>query len=165
MASQNSFDIVSQVDLQEVKNAIGQCMKEIRQRFDFKGSKSEITLDEKLGEIVLLSDDAYKLNSVIDILKTRLIKRQVSLQSLKFEKVDEAMGGTVRQKVQLQQGIPPEQAKAIGKSLRDAKLKVQAQIQGDQVRVLSKSRDELQSAITHLQAQNFQIALQFINYR
>ncbi len=165
MAAMNSFDIVSKIDMQEIKNAVDQAMKEIHQRFDFKDSKSDITVDEKENQIVLVSDDPYKLKSVTDILQTRMVKRGVSLKALSFGKVEEALGGTVRQKIQLQQGIPAEKAKEIGKAIRDAKLKVQTQIQGDQIRVMGKSKDELQTAITFLKEKDFGIAMQFTNYR
>jgi uncharacterized protein YajQ (UPF0234 family) len=165
MAAMNSFDIVSKIDMQEVKNAVDQAMKEIHQRFDFKDSKSDITVDEKENQIVLVSDDPYKLQSVTDILQTRMVKRGVSLKALSFGKAEEALGGTVRQKIQLQQGIPAEKAKEIGKAIRDAKLKVQTQIQGDQMRVMGKSKDELQAAITFLKEKDFGIAMQFTNYR
>jgi len=165
MATLNSFDIVSKIDLQEVKNAMDQAMKEIHQRFDFKGSKSEITLDEKENQIVLVSDDPYKLKSVVDILQSRLVKRGISLKSLNFGKVEEALGGTVRQKIQLQQGIPADKAKEIGKAIRDAKFKVQSQVQGDQMRVTGKSKDELQAVMAFLKEKDFGIALQFTNYR
>jgi uncharacterized protein YajQ (UPF0234 family) len=165
MATMNSFDLVSKIDLQEVKNAVDQAMKEIHQRFDFKGSKSEITLDEKETQIVVVSDDPYKLKSVMDILQSRLVKRGVSLKALNFGKVEEALGGTVRQKIQLQQGIPADKAKEIGKAIRDAKFKVQTQVQGDQMRVMGKSRDELQAVIAFLKEKDFGIAMQFTNYR
>jgi uncharacterized protein YajQ (UPF0234 family) len=164
MASQNSFDVVSTVDMQEVKNALDQAIKELRQRFDFKGSKSEIKLEEE-KEIVLLSDDEFKLKSVIDILQSKLVKRGISLKSLVPGKVEEALGGTVRQRFAIQQGIPSEKAKEISKAIRDAKFKVQAQIQGDQLRVMAKSRDELQSVIAFLKEKDFGIPLQFANYR
>ena len=165
MAAMNSFDIVSEIDMQEVKNAVDQAMKEIHQRFDFKGSKSDITVDEKENLIVLVSDDQYKLKSVTDILQTRMVKRGVSLKALSFGKVEEALGGTIRQKIQLQQGIPAEKVKEIGKALRDAKFKVQTQIQGNQIRVMGKSRDELQVVIAFLKEKDFGIAMQFTNYR
>ncbi len=123
----NSFDIVSNIDLQEVKNAVDQATKEIRQRFDFKGSKSEITLAEKEKEITLLSDDEYKLKSVTDILQSKMVKRGVSLKALEYGKMEEALGGTVRQKISLRQGIASEKAKEITKYLRDSKLKIQTQ--------------------------------------
>lgn len=165
MADQSSFDIVSRVDLQEVKNALDQTMKEIRQRFDFKNSKSEITLNEKDSELVVVSDDEYKLKAVLDILKGKCVKRNVSLKALSYGKVEEALGGTVRQGIKIQSGLTTEKAKEISKALRDAKRKVQAQIQGDQVRVQSKSKDELQAAIAFLKQQDFGVDLQFINYR
>jgi uncharacterized protein YajQ (UPF0234 family) len=165
MATMNSFDLVSNIDLQEVKNAVDQAMKEIHQRFDFKGSKSEITLDEKETQIVVLSDDQYKLKSVMDILQSRLVKRGVSLKALSLGKIEEALGGTVRQKIQLQQGIPAEKAKEIGKAIRDAKFKVQTQVQGDQIRIMGKSKDELQAVISFLKEKDFGIAMQFTNYR
>lgn len=165
MAAVNSFDIVSEIDMQEVKNAVDQAMKEIHQRFDFKGSKSDITVDEKENQIVLVSDDQYKLKSVTDILQTRMVKRGVSLKALSFGKVEEALGGTIRQKIQLQQGIAAEKAKEIGKAIRDAKFKVQTQVQGNQIRVMGKSRDELQAVITLLKEKDFGIAMQFTNYR
>jgi len=165
MAAMNSFDIVSEIDMQEVKNAVDQAMKEIHQRFDFKGSKSDITVDEKENLIVLVSDDQYKLKSVTDILQTRMVKRGVSLKALSFGKVEEALGGTIRQKIQLQQGIAAEKAKEIGKAIRDAKFKVQTQVQGNQIRVIGKSKDELQTVITFLKEKDFGIAMQFTNYR
>lgn len=165
MADQNSFDIVSKVDMQEVKNAIEQATKEIRQRFDFKGSKTELTLKEKERELVVLSDDDYKLNAVIEILKAKLVKRGVSLKALTYGKVEEALGGTVRQVVTIQSGIPDEKAKAIAKEIRDGKFKAQAQIQGDQLRVQSKSRDELQAVVAFLKSKDFGLDLQFVNYR
>ncbi len=165
MADQSSFDVVSRVDMQEVKNALDQTMKEIRQRFDFKNSKSEITLNEKDSELVVVSDDEYKLKAVLDILKGKCVKRNVSLKALGYGKVEEASGGTVRQVIKIQSGLTTEKAKEISKELRDAKLKVQAQIQGDQVRVQSKSKDELQGAIAFLKQKDFGVDLQFINYR
>ena len=165
MGGMNSFDIVSKVDMQEVKNGIDQAMKEISQRFDFKGSKSSITLEEKESQIVLLSDDEFRLSGVVDILKTRMIKRGVSLKALDFGKIEEALGGTVRQKVHLQQGISTEKAKEIGKAVRDAKYKVQTQVQGDQLRVMSKSRDELQAVMAFLKEKDFGLDMQFSNYR
>ncbi len=163
MASQNSFDIVSTLDLQEVKNAIDQALKEINQRFDFKGSKSAITLEQR--EIVVLSDDEYKLKSVIDILQSKLVKRGISLKALTYQKVEQALGGTVRQKISLQEGIPQEKAKDIVKEIKGTKIKVQTQIQGDQLRVIGKSKDELQEVIKFLKGRDFGIDMQFTNYR
>jgi uncharacterized protein YajQ (UPF0234 family) len=164
---QNSFDVVSKVETQEVNNAVSQAMKEIAQRFDFKGSKSNITFDGK-EEIVLISDDEQKLKSVVDILKEKLVKRKVALNALNYEKVQEAAGNTVRQVAKLQQGIPSEKAKEIVKIIKNSKLrKVQASIQSDQVRVTSPSRDELQEVIKLLRENEGSIAipLQYINYR
>lgn len=163
MAKDNSFDIVSQVDLAEVTNAINQAMKEIGQRFDFKGSQSQIELEGH--DIVLLSDDEYKLKSVIDILESKLVKRNVSLKALSYGKIEPAAGGTVRQRVALQQGIPTEKAREIVKFIKDTKAKVQAAINGDMVRVSGKDRDVLQEVIAKLRAHDFGIDMQFTNYR
>jgi uncharacterized protein YajQ (UPF0234 family) len=165
MADLSSFDLVSQVDMQEVKNAVEQATKEIRQRFDFKGSKTELTLVEKDRTLTVLSDDEYKLKAVLEILKAKFVKRNVSLKALTYGKVEEALGGTVRQVIAVQSGIPDDKAKAISKELRDAKFKVQTQIQGDQVRVQSKSKDELQAVIAFLRQKDFGLDLQFVNYR
>lgn len=163
LGSQNSFDIVSQIDLQEVKNAIEQAMKEIQQRFDFKGSKSKISLEEK--EMVVISDDEYKLKSVIDILQSKLVKRGIPLKALTYQKFEEALGGTIRQKITLQEGIPQEKAKEIVKEIKQSKFKVQAQIQGDQLRVSGKNKDDLQEIMKHLKGRDFGIDMQFTNYR
>lgn len=164
---QNSFDVVSEVDVQEVHNAVNQAMKEITTRFDFKGSKSNITFDGKL-ELVLISDDEQKLKSVTEILKEKLIKRKVPLNSLSYGKTEEAAANTVRQTATLQQGIPSEKAKEIIKIIKNSKLKkVQASIQSDQVRVTSPNRDELQEVIRMLKEEEAKlgIPLQFTNYR
>ena len=163
---QNSFDIVSNIDVQEVSNAVNQATKEILNRFDFKGSKSSITFDGK--EIILISDDAQKLKSVTEILKDKLIKIKLPLTGLTYGKLEEATGNTVRQTVQLQQGIPSEKAKEIVKIIKNSKMrKVQASIQADQVRVTSPSKDELQEVINMLRASeaSLGIPLQFTNYR
>lgn len=165
MADQNSFDVVSKVDMQEVKNAIDQALKEIHQRFDFKGTKTELTLKEKESELVIVSDDEYKLKSVVDILKAKLIKRSVSVKAFTFGTVEPALAGTVRQTAKIQNGLATEKAKEIVKEIKEGKFKAQAQIQGDQVRVLSKSRDELQAVITFLKGRDFGVDLQYINYR
>ncbi len=165
MADQSSFDVVSEVDTQEVKNALDQTAKELQQRFDFKGSKSRVTLEEGDKVLVIVSDDETKLKSVIDILQTKFVKRGISLKALDYGKVEQALAGTVRQRVTITQGIASEKAKDISKAIRDAKFKVQAQIQGDQLRVTSKSRDELQSVIAFLKGRDFGIPLQFTNYR
>jgi uncharacterized protein YajQ (UPF0234 family) len=165
MADVNSFDVVSKVDMQEVKNALDQVMKEIRQRFDFKGTKTELTLKEKESELVIVSDDEYKLKSVVDIVKARLIKRNVSVRAFAFGPVEPALSGTVRMVAKIQNGLASEKAKEIARVIKDGKVKVQAQIQGEQVRVQGKSKDELQAAITLLKSQDFGIDLQYVNYR
>ena len=165
MAEQCSFDVVSTVDLQEVKNAIDQTMKEVRQRFDFKGTKTALTLQEKEKVLEVISDDEYKLKAVLDIFKGKCVKRNVSLKALNYGKVEHALGGTVRQRITIQSGIPEDKAKAIAKTIKDKKFKVQVQIQGDQVRVQSKSRDELQAVIALLKQQDFGVDLQYVNYR
>jgi len=165
MAQENSFDVVSKVDLQEVQNAVQQASKEIVTRFDFRGSKSKIEWNEKELALTLTSDDDHKLKSVVDILETKLVKRGVAVKSLDFQKVEAAAGSTVRQIVKIQQGIPIEKAKAIVKAIKDSKIRVQASIQSDQVRVAGKSRDDLQSVITLLRGEDFGLPLQFLNYR
>jgi len=164
MAQQNSFDITSQIDHAEVVNAVNQALKEVQTRFDFKGSKSAIELEGKEA-LVLTSDDEYKLQSLTDILQTKLVKRNVPLKGLTYGKVEAALGGTVRQRVTLQQGIPQEKAKEIVKYIKDSKLKVQAAIQGDLVRVSGRDRDTLQQVITALRDHDFGIDMQFTNYR
>ncbi len=165
MASDNSFDIVSKVEMQEVKNAIEQALKEVGQRFDFKGSKSNIELEEKNNEIMMSSDDEYKLKSLIEILQAKLVKRGISLKALTYGKIESALGGTVRQGIKLQQGIPSEKAKEIVKAIKETRLRVQSQIQGDQLRVTGKSRDDLQAVIKLLRESDFGIDMQFVNYR
>jgi len=162
--AENSFDIVSKVDLQEVSNAIQQALKEIHQRFDLKDSKSNIELEGKEA-IVLTSLDEYKLKAVTDILGTKLVKRGVPLKALNYEKIEPAAGSTVRQKVTMQQGIPTEKAREIVKAIKDSKKKVQASIQGDFVRVSGKDRDTLQDIIALLRNKDFGIDMQFTNYR
>jgi len=165
MAQDFSFDVVSRVDLQEISNAVQQASKEIATRFDFRGSASRIEWNEKDLALVLTSDDAHKLKSVVDILETRLVKRGIAVKALDFGPVEDAAGGTVRQKVQVQQGIPSEKAKNIVKAIKDRKLKVQASIQADQVRVAGRNKDVLQEAIALLKAGDFGLPLQFTNYR
>ena len=165
MADEHSFDIASKVDLQEVLNAVQQAMKEILQRFDFKGSKSSIDLNKDKHEITLVSDDELKLKTVVDILQTKLVKRGVSLKALQYGKVDQAAGNTVRQLVTLQQGIPVDKAKEIVKLIKDTKMKVQAEIQKDQVRVKAKKIDDLQALIALLRGKDLGIHIDFINYR
>lgn len=165
MAKNCSFDIVSNVDFQEVKNAVNQAVMEIRQRFDFKGSKSEITFDETSAALTLISDDEHKMKSVVDILEGKLIKRKVSLKAVSYGKVEPAAGGTVRQGIQLQQGIPQEKGKEIVKAIKGMKIKVQGQVMDDQVRVSGKNRDDLQAVIAELKEKDFGIAMSFTNYR
>lgn len=165
MADEHSFDIVSKVDLQEVLNAVQQATKEISQRFDFRGSKSSIELNKDKHEITLVSDDEPKLKSVVDILQSKLIKRNVSLKALTYGKIDPAAGSTVRQMVTLQQGIPTEKAKEIVKIIKDTKLKVQAEIQKDQLRVRAKKIDDLQTIIELLKGKDLNIYIEFVNYR
>jgi uncharacterized protein YajQ (UPF0234 family) len=165
MAKSCSFDIVSQVDLSEVKNSVNQAMMEIRQRFDFKNSKSEITLDEGKPELTLVSDDEHKLKSVVDILQGKLIKRGVDIKALDYSKVESASGGTVRQTVGIQQGIPQDKGKDIVKFVKGLGLKLQGQIMDDQVRVTGKNKDDLQAAISELKGKDFGISMSFTNYR
>jgi cyclic-di-GMP-binding protein len=160
-----SFDVVSKVDLQEVANAVQQASKEIATRFDFRGSASKIELSDKELEVVLVSDDEHKLKSVIDILETKLVRRGVAVKALDYGKVEPAAGGTVRQIAKIQQGIPSEKAKEIVKAIKDRKLKVQASIQADQVRVAGRSKDELQTAMAIVREGDFGLPLQFTNYR
>jgi len=165
MADEHTFDIVSRVDMQEVSNAVQQAMKEISQRFDFKGSKSSIDLSKEKAEITLVADDDYKLKSLTEILKAKLVKRNVSLKTLNFGNVEKAAGDTLRQLVSLQQGLSPERAKDITKLIKETKLKVQTEIQKDQVRVRAKKIDDLQELIKMLKEKDFDFHIEFINYR
>jgi len=162
--AENSFDIVSKVDLQEVSNAIQNALKEIHTRFDLKDSKSDIQLEGKEA-MVLSSADEYKLKAVTDILQSKLIKRGVPIKALNYGVVEPAAGSSVRQKVTMQQGIPIEKAREIVKAIKDSKKKVQASIQGDTVRVSGKDRDALQEIIALLRGHDFGIDMQFTNYR
>src|SRR5580693_8631742 len=164
MAQDNSFDIVSKVDMQEVRNAIDQALKEIRQRFDLKDSHSEVNLEGD-DAIQLASANEYKLEAVKDILSQKLVKRGVSLKNLTYGKIEPATGQSVRQKISLQQGIPVEKAKEIVRLVKDSKKKAQASIQGDTVRISSKDRDELQAIIALLRGKDMGLELQFTNYR
>lgn len=161
----NSFDIVSKIDLAEVNNAIHQARKEIQTRFDLKNSKSEIQLNEKDQKILLASQDEFKLKAVTEVLELKLIKRKVPLKGLTFGPVTPAAGSSVRQEIAIQQGIPIEKAREIVKRIKESKLKVQASIQADQVRVSSKSRDALQEVLHLLREEDFGIDMQFTNYR
>ena len=166
MAGQCSFDVTSNVDLQEVDNALNQARKEVAQRYDFKGAKASIDFDVKESKLVLIADDEFKLNALWEIMQTRLVRRNVPVKNMTRGPVIAAANTTVRQEVSLQQGIPTEKAKDIVKFLKDAKLKkVQASIQGDQLRVTSGSKDDLQEAMRQLREQDFGVALQFGNYR
>jgi uncharacterized protein YajQ (UPF0234 family) len=160
----NTFDIVSKIDLQEVSNAIQQAMKEITTRFDLKDSKSDITLEGKEA-IVLHSVDEYKLKAINDILQQKLVKRGVPLKGLTYGTIESSLGGTAKQKVTMQQGIPIEKARDIVKAIKDSKKKVQASIQADVVRVSGKDRDSLQEVIAMLKQRDFGIDMQFTNYR
>jgi cyclic-di-GMP-binding protein len=163
VASEYSFDIVSKVDLQEVNNAVQQSLKEIETRFDFKGSKSDLKLEAE--SILAQSDDDFKLKSVIDILQTKLMKRGVPIRNLDYGKVEPASGGTVRQTIKLRQGIDQDNARKINILIRDSKLKVKSQIQGDQIRITGKNKDDLQSVMGLLRGADLPLELQFSNYR
>lgn len=163
MAKDSSFDIVSKVDLPEVSNAVQQAQKELAQRFDFKNSKSSITLEN--DKITLVSEDDFKLRNVADILESKLVKRGVSLKALDYGKAQAAAGDTLRQEVKLVQGIAQDKAKQINKLIKDSKLKVVSSIQGDELRVSGKNKDDLQAVINLLRKEDLGIELQFINYR
>ena len=163
MAKDNSFDIVSKTDYAEVTNAINQTNKEISQRFDFKGSKASVELQEK--DLLMAAEDETKLRNMNDILQSKLVKRGISLKALDYQKIEPAAGGTVRQVVKIQQGIPTDKAKEVVKFIKDGKYKVQASIQGETVRVSGKDRDTLQEVISALKGNDFGIDMQFDNYR
>ncbi|MDD4237166.1 MAG: YajQ family cyclic di-GMP-binding protein [Desulfotomaculaceae bacterium] len=163
MAKENTFDIVSQVDLQEVNNAVNQALRELQTRFDFKGSKSEITYDGE--QITLVGDDEFKLKNVVDILEAKMVKRGINLKAMRYGKIEPSARDTVRQRVNLVQGVDKELAKVITKLVKESKLKVQATIQNDQVRISGKNRDDLQEIMKIIKDHEFDIPLQFINYR
>lgn len=163
MAKESSFDVVSQVDMNEVRNAVNLAQKELRQRYDFKGSVSSVTLEG--DELVLVSDNEGKLRSVVELLQEKLVRRKVPLKALQYGKVEAALGGTVRQRVAVNRGISEEKARAITKLLRQRFKKLKVSVQGDAVRVFSPSKDELQAVIQTLRDEDFGIPLQFINYR
>jgi cyclic-di-GMP-binding protein len=166
VATQCSFDITSTVDLQEVDNALNQARKEVAQRYDFKGAKASIDFDAKESKLVLVADDEFKVNALWEVIQTRLVRRNVPVKNLTRGNPTPSANSTVRQEITLQQGIPSEKAKEIVKFLKDSKLKkVQASIQGDQLRVTSGSKDDLQEAMHLLREQDFGVALQFGNYR
>jgi cyclic-di-GMP-binding protein len=162
---ENTFDIVSKIDLAEVSNAVQQALKEIHQRFDLKDSKSDIQLNEKDNKLVLASLDEFKLKAVSDVLEQKLVKRKVPLKGLSFGPVTPAAGSSVRQEITLQQGISTEKAREIVKAVKDSKKKVQASIQGDLVRISGKDRDTLQEVMALLRGHDFGIDMQFTNYR
>ena len=165
MADNFSFDIVSEVNLQEVDNAVHQARKEIGQRYDFKASKSSIDLSLKERQLTVISDDDFKLKSVLDILQEKFVKRAIPLKAISYGTVEPAAGGTVRQILTLRVGIDKENAKMLVRMIKDTKLKVQAQIMDDQVRVSGKKKDELQAVIAMLRKADLEFAIQFVNYR
>jgi cyclic-di-GMP-binding protein len=166
MAGVCSFDVTSKVDLQEVDNAVNQARKEVAQRYDFKGSKAAIDYDRGEGTLTLVADDEFKMRALWEVLQTRLVRRKVPVKNLKLGSIERGANDTVRRVITLQQGIPTEAARAVVKLLKDRKLrKVQAAIQGDQIRITSPSKDELQSVIQMLREEDFGIELQFGNYR
>jgi len=163
MSKENTFDIACKIDLQEVSNAINQAIKEIQQRYDLKGTRSEIVQEK--DAIAVTSEDDFKLKAVIDILQSKLHRRGVPLKALTYGSVEQAAGGTVRQRIALQQGIPIEKAREIVKIIKSSKVRVQVQIQEDQVRVSGKNRDDLQAVLALLKEQDLGIEMQFTNYR
>ena len=165
MANEFSYDVVSSIDMQEADNAINQSQKELANRFDFKGSPAEITFDKAKKEINLLAADEFKMKSLWDIVESKLIKRGISSKSFESGKIEPSGNMTVRQKITLKEGIPQEKAKEITKYIRDAKFKVNAQIQGEQLRIVSKSKDDLQAVMSALRAKDFGVPLQFTNFR
>jgi len=165
MAQQNSFDIVSEVNMQEVDNALNQAQKEVAQRYDLKDSKSTIDFDQKEKIVTVTSLNEFTLKSVVDVLQNKFVKRGIHLKSLKYSPVEQAAGGAARQKITLQVGIDKENAKTLIKIIKDSKFRVQAQIMEEQVRVSGKDRDELQAVIAKLKALDFALPLQFTNYR
>jgi uncharacterized protein YajQ (UPF0234 family) len=163
--AQNSFDIVSEIDWQEVDNAVNQARKEIQQRYDFKGSKSSIEINQKDKKLTILADDDYKLKAVVDILQNKFIKRSIPLKSMKYHNPEPASGGMMRQVIDVQHGISTDNAKKIVKMIKDTKIKVQSQIMEDQVRVTGKDKDDLQSVIKLVKEADLDFAVQFTNYR
>jgi uncharacterized protein YajQ (UPF0234 family) len=163
VAKEESFDVVSKVDMQEVDNAVNQTKKEISQRYDFKNSKTQINLEDE--SIKIITENDFKLRNVVDVLQTKMINRKVAVKNLDFGKVEEASGGTVRQLIKIKQGIETDTAKQIVKDIKNLKIKVQAQIMSAQVRVSGKNRDDLQKVIRFLKDKDYGIELQFVNYR
>ena len=161
----NTFDVVSKIEMPEVLNAIQQALKEVHQRYDLKDSKSSIELNEKDNKVVLSSQDEFKLKAVVDLLESKLVRRKVPLKGLTYGEIIPAAGSSVRQEISLQQGIPIEKAREIVKKIKDSKLKVQASIQGELVRIAGKDRDTLQQAIALIKGSDFGIDIQFTNFR
>lgn len=161
----NSFDIVSEINWQEIDNSVNQARKELLQRYDFKGSKSSIEVNQKEKQLVVTADDDYKLRSVNDILQNKFVKRSVPLKAMKYDAPESAHGGMLRQIIQIQHGISKDNARLIVKLIKDTKLKVQAAIQDEQVRVSSKSKDDLQKVIQIIKNADLDFAVQFVNYR
>jgi len=165
MAENHSFDVVSKVDYQEVSNAINQALKEIKQRYDFKDALAEIDLNQKENKLTIASTDDYKVNSIIDILKQKFVKRNVPLKAFDYGETKPAGGNTVKMEVAIQSGISKEKAKDIIKDIKDSKIKVQAQIQDDQLRIIGKDLDDLQEIIKMLKQKDYGINMNFVNYR
>jgi cyclic-di-GMP-binding protein len=163
MAKENSFDIVSKTDYAELENAINQTTKEVSQRFDFKGSKATVVMDKK--DLLMTAEDETRLRNMNDIFQSKLLKRGISLKALDYQKIEAASGGSVRQSVKIQQGIPTDKAKEVVRFIKDEKLKVQASIQGETIRISGKDRDTLQEVIAKLKATEFGIDMQFDNFR
>lgn len=161
--AQNSFDVVSEVDFQEVSNAVNQAAKEVANRFDLKKANAQVEMEDQA--LVVESSDEYTLGQAVDVLQTKLVRRGVDLKSLRYGKIEPASGGRARQKIDVQQGIPQETSKKIVASIKKQKLKVQAAIQGDSVRVTGKNRDDLQEVIAHLKELDLDVPLKFTNYR
>lgn len=160
-----SFDVVSNVDFQEVDNAVNQTTQEISQRYDFKGSRSKIEWQAKEKKVLILADDEYKLSQITDILQSKMVKRQVPLKNMNYGKIEDAIGTQVRQEIVIEEGISKENAKKVTKAIKDSKLKVQAQIMDDQVRVTGKKIDDLQEVMSLLKTSNIDVSLQFVNMR
>jgi uncharacterized protein YajQ (UPF0234 family) len=158
-----SFDVVSKVDPQEIDNAVNQTRKEVVQRYDFKGSKTQI--DQEKDAILIISDDEYKVKAVVDVLQSKLVRRGVSLKALVYHEIEPSAGGQAKQKIDVQQGIDTEKGRKIVKLVKDSKIKVQVQIQGDQLRISGKKRDDLQSVIALLKERDLEVPLQFVNFR
>lgn len=163
MAKEESFDVVSKVDMQEVDNAVNQARKEISQRYDFKNSKTQINVEE--GNVKIVTENDFRLRSIVDVLQSKMINRKVAVKNLEFGKIEEAAGGMVRQLIKIKQGIETDIAKQMVKDIKGTKVKAQAQIMGDQLRVSGKSRDALQTVIHFLKENDYGVELQFVNYR